>query len=239
MKSSAILIHLSAGAAIISAISGCATPSSVIQTSDFASRRQTIKTVAVAMPDVQIVRKMLGGTGQQLTEDDSRVAARLSGLVSSQFSSRGFEVRSAAVTAANHPDTQSAYDEISYQQRNAIQHPSLGSTYNIGSDAAAIAQANSADGVIFVTFQGLTRSHSSVAAEATKDTLITLGTAGLISPTREPNGSAVLLVAFVDGRTGDVLWQNQDVEIWGVSVPAFDNDDLARMVTKVLDKFPS
>jgi len=222
---------------LVLSASGCATSEQPVGRSDFAARRQNIKTVAIVQPDVKIIKKVVGNPEQPLTEDDARVATELMTLLSHEFSDRSFKVQVANLDSESHDRTQSAYDQISYGQLNDAQHPTLTVPKNVGG-ATDIARSNKVDAVVFTAFQGVTRSHGSVAAEVATDVVVAVATMGIIVPAKSPNGADQLLVVLVDGADGNVLWQNQSTETWPVEVPTFEDKDIAPMMTAVFEKFP-
>lgn len=217
-------------------LSGCAgtaiTP--YYQHAQFHAHSPAIKTVAVATPNVTLVRRGVGSAGR-LHPDEQRVADELRALVVSALSNRGFATKTPEVTRETRDHLRRAYKLIDYDQTKAL-HSTPGGTYELGPEIAAVAEQAGADAVIFVAFKGVTRSGASVATELTLKFMIGIGT-GVTVP-KDPSGAAILVVTLADGKSGEVLWEERVAEIWNILIPDFDRQELAEMVNKVFAKFP-
>ena len=238
---SPLLLHVMLAAGILIALHGC-TPQTATENQDleFKSRSAAIKAVIVIGPDVQIVRRETGGQEVKLTDYNMRVSAELVELIANAFSQRGFEAKGGPLTESIRLPVVSAYDELAYRQSISDLHPALGDRHSLGSGIGLIAKQTGADALVFIKFQGLTRSSGSVASEIAKKAAIVAFSAGLIQPEKAPAGSTLLDVAFVDGKTGHVLWENRDKEVWGWGTrPTFNREELSDMTTKVFANFPS
>jgi hypothetical protein len=212
---------------------------SVADNPETRTRLQALKSVSVLSPDVQLVRRFIGGSEEQLRAQDAQASTELITLVAAQFSSRGFAAKQGPAAAKVTADTQSAYDQIAYGQRYELEHPTLQAVGNLAAPAAAIAKQTGADGLVFVKLEGYKRSAGSIAGEVAAKTLIAAATGGMLIPLKDANAAASLGVTLVDARTGDVLWSNVATEAWGLTVPDFGESDLANLVTKAFANFPA
>ncbi|MGH7864584.1 MAG: hypothetical protein ACREQB_06315, partial [Candidatus Binataceae bacterium] len=209
-------------------LGGCAIPNAArYDDAQFRARITAIKSVAIVTPQVQLVRKGIGSS-ERLYAEDQRVADELRGAVAATLSQRGFATSSVQLSDDVRTQLRSAYDVIDYEQLNAERHSTLSGRYDLGPEVAAVAERAGADGIVFVVFEGVTRSGASVAAEYVFKILLGAGT-GVVLP-KDSNGAAILIVTFVDGRSGDVLWEDRVGEIWTALIPDFDRDELDGMV---------
>ncbi len=218
-------------------LAGCAATANTprYEHAQVSARAAAIKSVAIATPDVYLVRKGIG-SAERLYADDQRVADELRGLVAAALSQRGVTTTDVELEDDTRTQLRSAYDVINYEQLSAEQHSTLGGRYDLGPDVAAVAERAGAHGIVFVVFKGATRTGGSVAAEVALKTLIGASTGVILF--KEPNGAALLIVTLVDGKTGEVLWEDRVGETWSTLIPDFDRDDLAAMVKNVFATFP-
>ena len=202
------------------------------------ARLETMKSVAVLTPDVRLVRRSIGGSEEQLRDMDIQASGQLTTLVAAEFSQRGFQTRESPAARTVTTEVQSAHDQIKYEQRFELEHPTLLASGNMATPAAAIAKQTGADGLVFVKLEGYRRSGGSIAGEVATKTLIGAATMGMVVPLKDPNAAAVLAVTLVDSKAGGVLWCNEASDVWGLTLPDFGESDLAEMVTKVFEHFP-
>ena len=219
-------------------LSSCAA-ANVAENPQIKTRLQAIRSVAVLPPDVQLVRRFIGGSEEQLREQDALASSALVTLVAAQFSGRGLAAKQSPAAAKVTADTQSAYDQIAYGQSYELEHPTLQAPGNLAAPAAAIAKQTGADGLVFIKLEGYKRSAGSIAGEVAAKTLIGAATMGLLVPLKDANAAASLGVTLVDSKTGDVLWSNVASDAWGITVPDFSESDLTTLVTKAFANFPS
>jgi len=214
----------------------CATADAPLNAQALA-RLQSTKTVAVMPSDVRLALVKLGGAHDELRDLDIAAAQQLGPLVASELSSRGYRVLGAASNASS--DIRNAYDQIAYEQKYEVNHPTLESEAPLAEAVAAIAKQTGAEGLVFVELQGIERTGGSVAGEVALDTLIAAGTLGLVIPIKEPNAAAMIRISFIDGKSGAILWSNSFAQTWGLTFPKFGEDDLSTLVKAVFKKFPA
>jgi hypothetical protein len=202
------------------------------------TRLQVIRSVVVIAPDVQLVRRVIGGTEEPLHDEDALAATNLAALVGNELSSHGFQTKQSLAADKAPNSIQSVYDQISYEEKYELEHPTLRSLSNLGSAAASLGKQTGSDAIVFVKFTGYKRLGGSIAGEAAKATLVTITTMGIYTPPKDPNTAAELAVMMVDSKTGDVLWSNMASEVWIITMPDFGPSDLEKMVTKVFANFP-
>lgn len=201
-------------------------------------RLQTTKSVATLPSDVRLVRVKLGSGQDELRDLDLAAAQQLGPLVASELARRGFRILETPTNKVT-DDIRSAYDQIAYEQKYELQHPTLEGDRPLAEPALAISKETGADGLVFVELGGAERTGGSVAAEVALDVIIAAGSFGTLIPIKHPNAAAVIRVSFVDGQSGAILWSNAVQETWGFSFPNFEHDDLSKLVTEVFQKFPT
>jgi hypothetical protein len=99
-----------------------------------------------------------------------------------------------------------------------------------------MAQRAKTDALVFVSFQGWTRPGSDVAGEVAKKTLIAILTLGIFIQFAEPPGGTLIKMSFIDGTTGEALWERQA----GTSPmlpPDFSQKELAELVEDLFAPF--
>jgi hypothetical protein len=99
-----------------------------------------------------------------------------------------------------------------------------------------MAQQAKTDALVFVSFQGWTRSGLDVAGEAVMKGLIAFFTLGIVMQFSEPPGGALITMAFVDGTTGEVLWERRTGTA-PMLPPDFSKKELAELVEDLFAPF--
>jgi len=103
--------------------------------------------------------------------------------------------------------------------------------FGFGQDCSLIANQSGADALLLVKFQRFKRSAAHIAREMAVYFAVGMLTVGLFVPQPEPWSGEMLAVAFVDGKTGDVLWRNQIPAIAVLEGPR-------SLVSEAFDSFP-
>lgn len=209
--------------ATLLALFACAGPK-FTQHPDFKTRIGLIQTVGVVRPDSNVIRKKWGGSQESLGEESVRVKKELTVLVASELTRRGFEVKTWQTTGSSESQ---ALTSIYAYSGNYVRD---GGTYR------EMAQQAKTDALVFVSFQGWTRPGSDVAGEVAVKTLIALLTLGIVMQFAEPSGGALITMAFVDGATGEVLWERQTGTA-PMLPPDFSQKELAELVEDLFAPF--
>jgi len=207
------------GATLLPIFFACA-GSNFTQHPDFKTRIGLIKTVGVVRLNVNVTRQKWGGFREPLPEEAARVENELTVLVASEFTRRGFEVTTSQPVGTS--ESQALNDIYAYA-RDGAKHREM-------------AQRAKTDALVFVSFQGWTRPGSDVAGEVATKTLIAILTLGIFAQFAEPPGGALIKMVFVDGTTGEVLWERQA----GTSPmlpPDFSQKELAELVEDLFGPF--
>jgi hypothetical protein len=230
------------------ALSGCAT--TVRQNPNWFARRGQITAVAVMPPDVKIHLITFKGDNPPLPEDEANLRSRLSSAVAKALEARGFAVRKPEVfqahlaessdlrqltTQVNDSFLQAAHEAYHQQNWDRSSTEPTAERYerSLGLAVASVADHAAADVLVLVGMEGFRKSRGELAWEAAESivvTVLTLG-AGYMGP---PMGAA-LIIALVDGPSGDVLWTN----IAGTQMDFAAPGVLEDMVQKLFAKLPA
>lgn len=230
-------------------LAACADTTRVRQDPQFASRRAAISTVAVLPPNVQFSLRV-GDASEKLVEASHRIATELGPLVVTRLEQKGFTPKADAFEEAYASRMEGprqlaeliekAYSEVDTKTGVwdlALKDHALNYQRSLGKSAVDLASHAHADALLFTMFHGWTRTTGSIAGEvATKIVLTAL--LGLLVP---PDTSAYsrMLVALVDGRTGDVLWTNWTGKpSFAWAAKDYDSDELSRFVEELFGGFP-
>ena len=201
------------------------------------------KRVAIVAPDVEMIHYVYGGEGKRSPDESAKLALDFYSEIATELSKRGFAVKSAHLTKANIAQIKLVYQRMSY----AYNMPSMPKTFDpavaerfaspprfppqtpalsFGPECSLVADESGADALIFVKFQEFKRSAGSFAADLGKAFLIdvalypitvTLGPPALPPPI----GGSGFAIAFVEGKTGEVLWDNKVFQERASVSPAF------------------
>ena len=210
------------GATLLLIFSACAGPK-FTQHSDFDARIELIKTVGVVRPNVNVIRKKWGGVRELLPKEAARVENELTVLVANELTRRGFEVKTSQTGGT--PESQALNDIYVYVRDRADR-----------AKHRQMAQGAKTDAIVFVSFQGSTRSGSDVAGEVAVKTLVAILTLGLVMQFAEPPGGALITMAFIEGTTGEVLWERQ-AGTAPMFPPDFSQKELAELVEDLFAPF--
>jgi hypothetical protein len=90
-----------------------------------------------------------------------------------------------------------------------------------------------------LTFSGYTRSGGDIASEVVSKTLLSLATLGLVTRPADPTGAAIVAIALVDGKSGDILWGNKNGWLYSLTGPSFEEKDLDKLITNLFEQFPN
>jgi hypothetical protein len=207
------------GAILLPIFFACAGPN-FTQHPDFETRIGLIKSVGVVRLNVNVIRKKWGGFREPLPEEAARVENELTVLVTSELTRRGFELKTSQIVGTS--ESQALNDLYAYA-RDRVKHREM-------------AQRAKTDALVFVSFQGWTRPGSDVAGEVAVKTLIAILTLGLVMQFSEPPGGALITMAFVDGATGEVLWERQTGTA-PMFPPDFSRKELTELVEDLFTPF--
>lgn len=224
----------------------CATRISVREHPEFATRKASIANILVVPPLVEIRRRVASGEIETLKDEAERVANDLTGIVINEFSTRGFKGVSGKEKISQDPNLVKTTDDMFRELSAAIWQPltdvekeAKNFKHTLSRDLSGLATTTSTDTIVFVKFGGFTRSGGDVAREFGSAMLVGVFTAGLFVPPKNPSGAAVLDLALVDGRSGDILWANRSAKsFWGLTGPDFLTEDSSELASKLLNEFP-
>jgi hypothetical protein len=223
------------------------------QNPNFAARRRQITTVAVMPPEVKIhLTTVKRANRKPLPEDEANLRSRLPGAVAKALEARGFAVRKPEVfqaklaessdlrlltTQVNDSFLQAAHEAYAGQNWDGSpdEPTSTAGRYqrSLGPAVASIADHAAADALVLVDMEGFRSSPGAIALEFAESIVIGVLTLGgaYVGP---PMG-ATLVVALVDGASGDVLWQNIAGTQMDFAAPGVVED----MVQQLFAKLPT
>ena len=204
------------GATLLPIFIACAGPK-FTQHPDFKTRIGLIQTVGVVRPDSNVIRKKWGGFQEPMPEESARVKQELTALVASELTRRGFEVKTWQISG---PSSLALADNYARDGRKYRE----------------MALQAGTKALVFVSFQGWTRPGSDVAGEVAIKTLIAILTLGIVTQFAEPPGAARITMTFVDGATGEVLWERQTGTA-PMFPPDFSQKELAELVEDLFAPF--
>ena len=212
---------------------GCGgTPISYIrQDPQLALRSTDFKTIAVVPTSADLYLGR-GGEGGRLDEHSVRIAADLDRLLAEQFSDRGFDVRvveSSKVYADKVEHLMSKIKEGMYGIGGVGPATSEQINFSLGSDVQPIADAASADVLVFTDFSGWKRSGGSVVGEYMFKIIF-------FAPA-DSTAAANMFVALVDAKSGDLLWGNKVTDrSLAMNPPDYGEGRLSDMVTEAFSE---
>ena len=182
-----------------------------------------------------------------MTGQFEQVGINVSNVIARELTQKGFKMTiiSKSPDIAD-SDELKALDEAFDALRSGLWNLPPGAgieaiNYNVtlSRNISNIATKASTNALLFVTFSGYTRSGGDIAAEVASKTLVSLATLGLVTRPADPTGAAVVAVALVDGKSGDVLWSNKSGWLYSLTGPTFEEKDLVKLIEKLFEKFPN
>lgn len=103
--------------------------------------------------------------------------------------------------------TQRRFELKTWQTTGSSSLALAGNYVRDGGKYREMAQQAETVALVFVSFKGWTRSGSDIASELATKPLIAILTLGIFTQFAELPGGALIKMAFVDGATGEILWE--------------------------------
>ena len=232
---------------LVASFASCAAnATNVRQNPNFKALQETIESIAILQPQVDLTLKTATG-GEKLTGQFEQVGINVSNVIARELTRKGFKM----IIIANSPevadpDGLKAIEDAFEDLRSGLWDlpPVAGSeainyNFSLSRDISNIATKSSTNALLFVSFSGYTRSGGDIAAEVASKTLLSLATLGLVTRPADPSGAAVVAVALVDGKSGDILWGNKSGWLYSLTGPTFEEKDLVKLIEKLFEKFPN
>jgi hypothetical protein len=174
------------------------------------ARRSRITRIAVLPPATSFRLITFQGDNPRMTAEEGSARAALPGMIAAKLRERGLTVsddafRDDSDLAFQAAQLQAVFDQaigdLVGVQRAAQAHRSL------GSQAARVAGPVGADALVLTKVEGFSKSGGEIAKDFAKSLVVGIVTGGRLIPVAPTSGVA-MVVAMVDGDTGDVLWSN-------------------------------
>jgi hypothetical protein len=234
------LSRLAAAVAVL-ALSACTT--GIRQHPEFAARRQAIRSVAVIPPEVTVRLITFTGEDQPIPELERQVREKLPALVAAELASRGFAVPHATSIESRLGEVPALRFQTTQLQQNFAQAEAemfrtaqmataQAENYrrSLGAQVARVSDPLEADALVLVRVQGFQKSGGEIAKDMAKSIVVGVLT-GYVAV--QPTSGTTMSVAFVDGRSGDVLWAN------AAGMPSDPSGALEGLVKQAFAAFPA
>jgi hypothetical protein len=232
---------------LVAGYASCAVnATNVRQNPNFTELQKTIESIAILQPQVDLTLKTATG-GEKLTGQFEQVGINVSNVIARELTRKGFKMTIIANSPeVADPDELKAVEDAFEDLRSGLWNlpPVDGSeainyNFTLSRDISNIATKTSTNALLFISFSGYTRSGGDIAAEVASKTLLSLATLGLVTRPADPSGAAVVAVALVDGKSGDILWGNKYGWLYSLTGPNFEEKDLVTLIEKLFEKFPN
>jgi hypothetical protein len=198
----------------------------------FSPRAAALRRIAIVPPDVTLVRIVFSGDDEPLAAESDVARRALPPAIARQLAAHGFVVRPSGLDDAAEPVDQA----VRYQATIALaRYQTLVSDLlqgrragSLGPDVGRLADHADVDALLFVSLVGMTKSGGQVTRDVTV-TVLTLG--GLVYKT----SATRLVVALVDGTTGQPLWWSSRL----TDTLAFEGAPLESLVHDAFEPMPN
>jgi len=232
---------------LVASFTSCASPATnVRQNPNFITLQKAIENIAILPPQVDLTLKTATGN-EKLTGRFEQVGINVSNAIARELARKGFSTTTIAKSLyVADPDGLKAIEDAFEGLRSGLWNLPLGAgaepinyNFTLSQNFTSITTKTSTNDLLFVTFSGYTRSGGDIAAEVASKTLVGLATMGLVTRPADPTGAAIVAVALVDGKSGDILWGNKSGWLYSLTGPTFEEKDFVKLITKLFEQFPN
>jgi ribosomal protein L28 len=208
--------------------------------------QKAIENIAILPPQFDLTLKTATGS-EKLTGRFEQVGINVSNVIARELTRKGFKTTliTKSLYSAD-PDGLKSIEDAFEALRSGLWNlpPGAGTEpinykFTLPQNVSNIATKIDTNDQLFVTFSGYTRSGGDIASEVASKTLVSLATMGLVTRLADPSGAAIIAVALVDGKSGDILWGNKNGWLYSLTGPTFEEKDLVRLITKLFEQFPN
>jgi hypothetical protein len=176
------------------------------------ARRSRIARIAVLPPATSFRQITFQGDNPRLTAEENAARTAVPDMIAVKLREHDVTVSDEAPPEGSDLAFQVAELEAVFDQAigdlfGARVQPATQAHRSLGSQAARVAGPLKADALVLARVEGFSKSGGEIVKDFAKSLAVGVATLGMLVPVAPTSGSAIV-VALVDGDTGDVLWSN-------------------------------
>lgn len=183
------------------------------------SQLETIDSVVIAPPAVNITMITFSGSDEQLHEEEASIKDQLVALALARLETQGFDVVEFDFASATTEDDEFAYAVEQVREGYKAAKRTLYDTQmvpeadkrkfksTVGEVANQVGDKTGADAILLIEYVGTKDSPGKVAQEAATSVLVGVLSMGTVISIPQSE-SATATVALIDTTTGEVLWSD-------------------------------